>query len=229
MIKAWRKLPSLPSSSRRLLPFLAFSLLLSIGFGAADVFSARISSAMGNEVLLTGNRSALVDFEYNNVSDQDIASIYFAYSSQIARTSFEYADRCFGSNLVSKSGSIPDSCSTFVKASFPINVTLTTSCPFEDKICRSTSQKNISNMILDTGILDSHNDFGMNSSPEERISIRQVFHCAPLALDGYTKVSKDETVPGLNNTAQRYYENRSMLQFFYGKCWPNQTDDLTYQ
>jgi len=50
-------------------------------------------------------------------------------------------------------------------------------------MCRTDS----ANLILDTGLLDSHHHLVINAPPNERILFRQVLHCAPMTTRGYTR------------------------------------------
>lgn len=43
----------------------------------------------------------------------------------------------------------------------------------------------MSNIRIDTGMIDSHNHLGINAKPTDRIKIRGIMECAPLKTDGY--------------------------------------------
>ncbi|KAI3325290.1 hypothetical protein HD806DRAFT_521573 [Xylariaceae sp. AK1471] len=60
-------------------------------------------------------------------------------------------------------------------------------CPFLGGI----SQTNPSNLILDTGYMDSHNHFGMNAPPDQRILVRRLIPLRTACYRGsHNRVSK---------------------------------------
>lgn len=71
------------------------------------------------------------------------------------------------------------------------------SCPFSDEICRTNS----SNIILDSGYIDTVKDLGVNSPQDESVQFRTVLQCAPLETHGYTSTI---TTPA-DNFTQYYY------------------------
>lgn len=110
-------------------------------------------------------------------------------------------------------------CGTFVKPSFPLSASRNASCPFDERVCRS----NTSNVEVDTGLLNSYFDFGVNTAPQYRLQFRQKVSCAPLELDGYSKLvnnSRNSASPGQNDL---------VMQYFYGKASSQQKDNLSYQ
>jgi len=92
-------------------------------------------------------------------------------------------------------------CHTFTKTKLPYTVETNATCPFDDKICRLTS----GNVLLDTGRLDSLDDFGINSGP--RFQFRMQRHCAPLVTKGFSTVYTDPDQPA--DKFMRYTYGRS--------------------
>jgi hypothetical protein len=76
-----------------------------------------------------------------------------------------YAQECYGAN---SSGLVE--CNTFVQRTLAAVITQNASCPFTDSICKSTTD----NIMLDSGLMDSHHDFGFNSPPDQRFQYRRV-------------------------------------------------------
>lgn len=64
------------------------------------------------------------------------------------------------------------------------------------------------NLRLDTGLLDSHHHFGINSKPQNRFSFRFVDECALLRTDGYTIK---------HTSAPRFSSQNASMDFLYGK------------
>lgn len=169
---AWRGLAQ--GWKRRLLPILAFAVLFFAAFALASGFSSRI--AANSEALISSPHCGWLDYSLNTNSS-DLQSIFIPYTYQDVFTSANYAQQCYASN---STGVL--SCSTYVKKRLPVKVMTNASCPFQQDICKSNDR----NLLLDTGYLDSHEDFGLNSPPNQRFKYRNVLHCAPLVTTGRT-------------------------------------------
>lgn len=195
----------------RTLPALVLSGLCFCLFTVAAGFSSTISSGVGNEVLLDGHGCGVVD---TGSSTPDTLSSVAAHSSQTMNNAVAYARECYSSNVT---GTFD--CANFVKNHLPGTMDDQAGCPFDDGMCRS----NDSNLILDSGYLDSHEHFGMNTPKSQRILFRTKLHCAPVVTDGF---SKNVSTPDNNYT-----------QYFYGPSYPSvgntnftwQTEDLDAQ
>ncbi|KAI0469235.1 hypothetical protein F4859DRAFT_505535 [Xylaria cf. heliscus] len=192
MLWAWRK--TAPQLYRRTTPMLLISLVSFLLFAVAGIFSSQVTAGPGDEVLLTGANCGVPDL-YLNPDIDAISTILSPYLTERIVASQEYAVRCY-SNISSSA-----MCNNFVKARLPVTVISNASCPFQASICK----ENNTNLFLDTGYLDSINDFGINTPPENRFLFRQVSHCAPILTEGYTKLDNvsDPTKP--------------VMQYFYGE------------
>lgn len=162
---------------RRLYVLFLLSVLCSATFIIAGGFSSRISTSVGTEVLLRG--SACGSLLLGSISGPDVENAVAAagaWKSQTIKNAFNYATQCYDSSPSSPG----TSCLTFVRPQLPGKENKSAACPFQDSVCRDTS----ANLLLDSGYMDSHLDFGLNTPPDQRILIRNVLHCAPLATDG---------------------------------------------
>ncbi|KAI9703520.1 MAG: hypothetical protein M1820_005824 [Bogoriella megaspora] len=187
---------------RKIGPLTLVSLVASVGFAVAGVFSSQVSSSMGNEVLLSGKGCAWTNG--SSFTEQDTVGILDAYSSELMQDASQRAQQCYSSNTST------ENCQTFIKSSIPLSITRNASCPFDRKICQS----NTANLFIDTGYLDSHYDFGVNAAPEKRITSRYVTHCAPLVLEGYSSVTEGASTR--NGTRLPSESNEPWMQYFYG-------------
>lgn len=62
-----------------------------------------------------------------------------------------------------------------------------------------------SNIRIDSGILNSNRDLGINMAPKDQFSIRFVNHCAPIVVKGYIQVyNKTDN----QKTVMRYHYGR---------------------
>lgn len=108
------------------------------------------------------------------VSPADIA--YNAYGMNQIQTGRQYVQSC-----VMGSESLPE-CDRFQKpkvAWTSSNVT----CPFQD-LCLGPPN---SSLLMETGLIDSREDLGINSRDEDRVQVRRSATCSPITTDGYTK------------------------------------------
>ncbi|OCK78531.1 hypothetical protein K432DRAFT_394700 [Lepidopterella palustris CBS 459.81] len=199
---------------RRVIPFIATALLTGLALSAASVLSGQISSSMGNEVLLSGKHCGALDMESNS---DEAAFTAMAYFSQLEEAALQRAEQCY------PPGTFTESCSTFIKPSFPLSKIRNASCPFEPSICQSDS----SNLVIDTGYLNSHFDLGFNAPPSERILFRHRMHCAPLVLDGYIKLVN---VTESSNASFGQNGPNVNMEYYYGQnTAPMSFRNWTYQ
>ncbi|KAF2802620.1 uncharacterized protein BDZ99DRAFT_371732, partial [Mytilinidion resinicola] len=205
LIWTWKIHANMQTASRRILPFISFSSACFMGFAVAGIFSSRISTNVGDEVLITGsNNSGFLDSNLHRNMD-DTAAFLTPYASQLIVARANYAQNCYHS-----SASAAD-CQPFVQTSLPFKAIYDAPCPFQHNMCRSQD----SSLILDTGLIDSLHDLGLNTPPAYRFQIRRVLQCAPVIQEGYTDVRR-----GSNGT--------QFLRFHYGGNVIYNTTDITY-
>ncbi|KAK7997466.1 acetylxylan esterase precursor, partial [Apiospora arundinis] len=158
------------------LSFLAiFATLCVSGFVVAGSFSSRISTDMGNEVLLRANHCGFVRSPNTSAS-----SIWYSLLSQQISTAMNYAEECYSSSRVSSMVE----CKGFIVPKLPTAITkYNASCPFQNNICRSKN----SNIMLDSGYIDSREHLGLNSPNSQQFQQREVLHCAPLETERYER------------------------------------------
>ena len=170
---AWRSRASRPLY--RIIPLLGLALMIIIGFAAAGIFSSKIGSALGNEVLISSDSCGV---PYYSTSDSQtlakLSTIYQPYTAKRTTSSSNYAQRCYSNTTEG------EDCSPFVKRQLPSTILTNASCPFGEGLCSSPDK----NIKIDTGYLNTHYDFGLNSPQSLRFTIRLVTHCAPLVTAG---------------------------------------------
>ncbi|RDW59243.1 hypothetical protein BP5796_12167 [Coleophoma crateriformis] len=171
---AWRNTSKASKRSSRLLPIILLSICCISAFTVAGGLSSKISSAPGDKVLLRGDHCGQLQIP-TNISD--IPEVMSVLSERVMDAAL-YARQCYSAN----SSGLLD-CDKFVVQSLPMaSWDNNTACPFDEGICRS----NTSNLLLDTGYIDSNNDLGLNAPEVERFAMRYVLQCAPLVTDGFT-------------------------------------------
>lgn len=166
-----------------------------------------------NEVLIS---SAGCGFIQEGENSDGLYNDYGRYIASLISASAAYADQCYVSN---SDGTPSQGCSLFVKRQIPQIISRNASCPFpgKDKICLRDS----TNLQIDTGVVNSHDHFGINAAPKDRFTWRNVVQCAPLNTKDYT-----QTIPSADE-----WSNSSTVQLLYGKQFDftNKTGPVTFE
>lgn len=200
----WRRNASSPF--RRVLPLAAFSILHIAVFGIAGIFSSQVSTAAGNEVLVSSpNCGYLHSTAHTNSTD--ILRWFYPYFNKGVVQSASYAQQCYRQDAVAQS------CNTFIQP----NISTTSSraaCPF-DGMCVGSGDIALE---LDTGHINSHFNLGLNAPPEDRWTVRKVTTCAPITTAGYSTPYHPT-----NSTADDYVE------YYYGPYLPERKHGYSYR
>ena len=178
---------------KRMLPLVALCFVNIAIFGVAGVFSSQVSSAAGNEVLVSSPNCGYLNYMADNTTAY--YNRWFApYRTETTVLGASYARQCYQTNANS------GSCRTFIRPN--ISTTLSTAaCPFND-ICMASGDMAL---VLDTGHIDSHFDLGLNAPPKDRLTVRKVTTCAPVTTVGYSRPFHPT-----NSTADDY------IAYYYG-------------
>ncbi|KAM7200403.1 hypothetical protein V8F20_005380 [Naviculisporaceae sp. PSN 640] len=228
---AWRRSPlqSQPGPEhhhnhrRRVLavvmPTLLASVLCMAAFAIASGFSSQMTTADRGgveEVLIDGTNCGMVT--YTVTRDMAFSKVDLMVTREDSRRrndAVNYAQQCYDAtnkqsqpsdinsggvfdcnllarpNLVSQTGSGPQGASINTNAP----------CPFSKGLCQTGDSSG--NLLLDTGYIDSHEHLGLNSHKQDRIAMRQRYHCAPLRTEGFEEDVKDEE-DGITYTRYNY-------------------------
>ncbi|XXH04288.1 hypothetical protein Hte_010702 [Hypoxylon texense] len=187
---AWRDSTPAKKIFVRTIPLIVFSLACVIGFTLASGFSSRISTAVGNQVLIDGSHCGYLYGQGPIKGTWEINQLTNAAN---------YAQQCYSSSNGSVAGVLD--CTLFVTKSLDIIADDSAPCPFNSGICRTDD----ANLLLDTGYINTVDHLGMNAHPEEAVRIRTTLHCAPLVTEGYTSSRTTSTL----NYTRYHYGNRA--------------------
>ena len=192
---AWRSRSIRPCF--RVLPLVVFSAFIAAAFALSSIFSSKISSSMGNEVLLSSSQCGT--FSQNTLisaqaEDELLANVFNPWLSERISLYANYAQRCYINDT-----NAGDCRGPYVKEYLPSIVDRNASCPFADKICRNAQ----GNLKIDTGYLNSQTDLGFNTPSDLQFNLRILTHCAPLESEGYKKIVN-------------YSNDKPYSQYFYG-------------
>ncbi|KAI1429252.1 hypothetical protein F5Y12DRAFT_727374 [Xylaria sp. FL1777] len=155
------------------------ALICIAAFAVAGGFSSQISTAVGTEVLVNSQNCGYLDRSKINVSEAG-AGLDLEVGrdlSQKINSAATYAQQCYSN---STDGTFD--CGRYSSKSLQGTIDSNAPCPFEEELCRSSS----ANLRIDSGFINSHEDLGLNSPPEDRVLTRYVLHCAPINTQNYT-------------------------------------------
>jgi hypothetical protein len=188
------------------------TLLLAVGFALAAGFSSRVGR--GNEVLLVPQGCSYpVGFGLSSYDD-----IWETWFAQLQMEVTGYAQSCYSDNSTGV-GSCGNS--LFFQDRLSLEVNSNATCPFDADLVVS----NTSNLILDTGLIDTNDRLGVNAPPDQRLQHRIVLQCAPLSITGYSP-----NYQAVNNFTYTRYEysagNDASHNFTYE--YPSMTSDVWY-
>ncbi|RDW62486.1 hypothetical protein BP5796_10788 [Coleophoma crateriformis] len=176
LLWAWRKSGTKTKPYSRICPAILWAIGCIAMFTAATAFSSQISSSAGIEVLLNGNKCGIMTLPQDNLSITTEPETILAKRINDAAN---YAKQCYSTNSSGLLG-----CDKFVVQTLPTVIwDNNTACPFKDGICKS----NNSNLLLDTGFIDSHDHLGINAPENERFAWRYSMHCGPLVTQGFSE------------------------------------------
>lgn len=131
------------------------------------------------------------------------------YMTRAVNIAANYAQQCYSSNGPPS----PLDCGAYVKKRIPFTVTTNASCPFDPSICTRTN----GSLLLDTGYMDSHDDFGINAPSQERWQFRKTVHCLPLVTNDFTSRH--------NKTPERFYRRYHYGNLLGGPNWTYEYPD----
>jgi hypothetical protein len=196
---------------RRLLPLFLATLLLAVGFALAAGFSSRVGR--GSEVLLVPQNCA---YPSGLSSYDDSWQNWFA---RLQMKATGYAQTCYMDGDSTGVGSCVNS--PYVQDRLSVKMNSNAPCPFDEDLCVS----NTSNLILDTGLIDTNDQLGINAPPDQRMQYRIVLECAPLSTKGYSS-----TFQGDNNfTYTRYaYGKADIPDYNFTYEYPSVTSGAWY-
>lgn len=196
---------------RRLLPVVIFTILCLGAFATASIFSSKISTATETEVLVSSARGGSINLTSPDLDLDRLSTIYYPYLTQRQKNFANYALQCY------TNASNPEECRTYIRKQLPLSVDRNASCPFSGEICKST----FGDIEIDSGFLNSNDDFGMNNPPHERFLYRNLLRCAPLITEGHKQPY---------NYSKSGGDTLQYMRYYYGDVnLPQDAFNFTYQ
>ncbi|KAI1610948.1 hypothetical protein EDD36DRAFT_420972 [Exophiala viscosa] len=161
-----------------------FAIIYAFSFMAGDVlsnFAISVGSTNGGSPVLwrsprcgVWNETYLEIVNNGDFLDEEEFSQTVEYTAKRAsdvQRSLEYAQECY----LNSSSTNSSTCHTFKTRNLAWQTDLG-SCPFSSQLCHQDSET----FVLDTGYIDSHDDLGINATPDNRLKYRRKTTCAVL-------------------------------------------------
>ncbi|OIW34366.1 hypothetical protein CONLIGDRAFT_688166 [Coniochaeta ligniaria NRRL 30616] len=189
---SWRNIAS--RVWRRFGPVVLLSTVTAAAWILASGYSSRISSlSTTNEVLLKGDACGYLD-PNKELDAGDILAYYWPWMGTMIENSARYVQACYEDDSTATVD-----CSTFTKPRIQSKIATNASCPFGGNICATDH-----NIVMDSGYLDSHEHFGLNTPKDQRFQFRHVVQCAPLITEGYISTHTYNATTGRDFTRYHY-------------------------
>ena len=181
----------------RTIPLAGLALLNLALFGLAGVFSSEVTKAPGNETLVRSPNCGYVylkdptgsfeaQAEYNSVATNDTIP-----AAAYQRACYDNAE-----NLLQ--------CGQFIQRQLRWTSNPSSPCPFSPQMCYSGD---MTAYEMDTGLIDSHDDLGINAPKIHRVQYRKVTTCSPIPTKDFRTevINTDINSPTFNDTLVRYF------------------------
>ncbi|KAE8349837.1 hypothetical protein BDV28DRAFT_52778 [Aspergillus coremiiformis] len=174
---AWTAGRKTPHALLRILPLVLIALLNVAVFGVSGVFTSYVTKVPGNTTIILGPRCG----GYAVPPDLGSTAIFLSKALADTQVAATYANQCY-------LGHSSLACGTYVRQNLPFTTEQNVSCPFAKDLCQFNDH---SAFAMDTGLLDSHDDFGMNAPPHNRIKYRRRTTCSPIYGGPFTTSRND--------------------------------------
>lgn len=181
------------SSSAALITIAASYLAVLFGAG---LLSSRVQLS-SDEVLVVGQtcgwlgRLETRPTEGEGLSEEEFINhraATMAWGRWTASQSLDYFRNCYLENGLAGNSNV---CRLFTAKNIQVHSEEEVDCPFSDDICDDKAA-----IRMDTGLIDSNTDLGINTGPGDRLWFRRVMTCAPVpAEERFSTDWQDEPPP----------------------------------
>lgn len=195
----WRRSTSSRRSHSfaRALPLAVFALVFSCALTAGSVLSSLVAKHAGSERLITSDNCGF--FAYDNSSSLPVRT-----KAMVSRDLNEtliaaaYARQCYQGN--DRLNVLQ--CGVYTVPALKYKSTaVSVACPFDDGMCLDGLAYQ-----LDTGLVDTHKDLGVNMPRSGRVGFRKVTTCAPIVQRGFLTNHTSDGTDGLGLEGDRIIE-----------------------
>jgi hypothetical protein len=170
MLQSWYWRGRARHSTLRSLPWALFSILYIVIFAVLSVFgSSEAAKAAGRDRLIRDSQCGYWSMDGSETGQGSFEAKLLRDSQNAAA----YARDCYDGDID------PLKCNTYATPHIKWDGKKA-DCPFKDGICYPNNTYQ-----MDTGLMDSHHDLGINAPQEERLKYRRVTTCSILKGQGY--------------------------------------------
>lgn len=175
---AWRYRRISNSNPKNVLLIL-FAICHMLLFALAGVFSADFIKAARNVVLV---RSPNCGYTLSRTGDEDIPSTQQIVGPNAKDANDTHAASAYSRACYDEENAGPQ-CNQYPISRLPWMTRANVSCPFSGNICKD----GVGGFEMDTGFLNSHKSFGINSKPSDQVEYRKKATCSVLRTKEYSE------------------------------------------
>jgi hypothetical protein len=177
---AWRKRQKIHAFWRNS-GVMLLAIINTTIFIAASLLSSKVANSMGDEVLISSPFCGALE---ESLPETEFQGVRELLHRQRRNLNVNYVDTCYGNNTDAAR------CAIYRQTKLSYNKTVNVACPFPggDKICQNAN----GTIRLETGYINSNNDLGVNSKPEERHEWRTVLECSPLQTAKFISIENQQ-------------------------------------
>lgn len=191
-------------------PLLFVTFIHIAVFAAAGLFSSQIASTKAGQALVSSSacgypkqlKSIRTASQQNlNSSELDVFNAQVSLGRLTLTKSAAYVRSCYNDD-----SSETVDCAHFVRRVLlgtQAAVDVQAGCPFGNDACMTKAFR------VDSGLLDSNKDIGLNAPTKDTVSFRRVTTCAPIQVKRYSTVwqaNLTEVYGKQTNTSVKFYE-----------------------
>jgi len=203
---SWRKRSE--KAFVRSLPHLLLGLFYAIATIAISLSTSYIISTSNIQVLVDSPNCGPPILDYKNAEFNESDALYLISARGAGKS---YADNCYRNF----SGSaIPNACAAYIRPNIGFKQTRV-ECPFQS-LC---AKINLPGLLMDSGLMDLNDAYGLNLPKSERLKYRRKTVCSVLDLSGRTKVE--------NRTLKTYPYKDQSIDLYLGES--NEYSNLTWK
>ena len=164
----------------RSLPLALLAFLNIAVFGVAGIFSSEVTKAAGNETLIRSPHCGYLGASGANTLHNSFAVNLVDLNDTLTATT--YARVCYDNaeNALA--------CNQYVQRQLHWTCNENATCPFSPDLCFYGSTAAFE---MDTGLLDTHEQLGMNAAQSDRVYYRKVTSCSPIPTRDYVTTYND--------------------------------------
>lgn len=178
MLQSWHWWGRARRAWMRSLPWAFFSMSYIVTFAALSVFgSSEITKAAGQDRLIQSFQCGY--WRPDAVTGAIALGSGTAKLLKDSQDASAYARNCYNGSVDALG------CNTYATPRIRWEGK-ETDCPFKDGICYGNNTYQ-----MDTGLIDSHHDLGINTPQKERLKYRRVTTCSVLEQKGYVENNKE--------------------------------------